>query len=69
MSGSSTLPLPLKFRICDIRGLEVDHLMNKENMRYILEGNIADRYPVSTVNSICNDTAYNDIPLITIYRL
>lgn len=47
MSGSSTLPLPLKFKICDIRGLEVEHLMTKENMRYVLEGNIADRFPVS----------------------
>ncbi|XP_060578688.1 interferon-induced protein 44-like isoform X1 [Ruditapes philippinarum] len=55
MSGSSTLPLPLKFRICDIRGLEVDHLMNKENMRYILEGNIADRYPLDPCGNISSD--------------
>ncbi|XP_053395410.1 interferon-induced protein 44-like [Mercenaria mercenaria] len=55
MSGSSTLPIPLKFRICDIRGLEQEHLMTKENMRYILEGNIADRFPFDPSASISSD--------------
>lgn len=49
MSGASTVPMPLKFRICDIRGLEQEHLMAKENMRYVLEGNIADKFPVCLI--------------------
>ncbi|XP_045157612.2 interferon-induced protein 44-like isoform X2 [Mercenaria mercenaria] len=55
MSGSSTLPMPLKFRICDIRGLEQEHLMTKENMRYILEGSIADRFPFDPSGNISAD--------------
>ncbi|XP_053388782.1 interferon-induced protein 44-like isoform X2 [Mercenaria mercenaria] len=55
MSGSSTLPMPLKFRICDIRGLEQEHLMTKENMRYVLEGSIADRFPFDPSGNISAD--------------
>ncbi|XP_060591465.1 interferon-induced protein 44-like [Ruditapes philippinarum] len=55
LSGRSTLRLPLKFRICDTRGLEVNHLMSKENMRYILEGNIPDRYPLDPCGNISSD--------------
>ncbi|XP_053395405.1 interferon-induced protein 44-like isoform X2 [Mercenaria mercenaria] len=55
MSGSSTEPMPLKFRICDIRGLEPEHLMTKENMRYVLEGSIEDRFPFDPSGSISAD--------------
>ncbi|XP_053388784.1 interferon-induced protein 44-like isoform X2 [Mercenaria mercenaria] len=55
MSGSSTLPMPLKFRLCDMRGLDEEHLMTKENMRYILEGSIADRFPFDPSGNISVD--------------
>ncbi|KAL4236543.1 Interferon-induced protein 44-like [Mactra antiquata] len=55
LSSSKTGPRPLKFRVCDIRGLEPDHLMNKDNMRYILEGNIPDRFQLDPAGNISAD--------------
>ncbi|XP_045157605.2 interferon-induced protein 44-like isoform X1 [Mercenaria mercenaria] len=65
MSTSRKPPMPLKFRVCDIRGLEQDHLMTKENMRYILEGNIADKFPFDPSGNLSADMpGFNKYPAL-----
>lgn len=55
MSSGRTIPKPLNFRICDIRGLEQDHLMSKENMRLLLEGHVMDKFPFDPSGTMSAD--------------
>ncbi|XP_060578696.1 interferon-induced protein 44-like [Ruditapes philippinarum] len=55
MSSSRTIPTPLKFRICDMRGLEIDNLMSKENMRLLLEGHVMNKFPFDPSGTLSAD--------------
>ncbi|KAL4236544.1 Interferon-induced protein 44-like [Mactra antiquata] len=37
---------PLRFTLCDTQGLEPNHFMTDDNMRFLLEGYVPDKYPL-----------------------
>lgn len=39
----------LKIRLCDTRGIEEDFAVDTQEMAYILNGNIPDRYQVNSL--------------------
>ena len=39
---------PLKFRLCDTRGLEENQGIDSNDIAYLLDGNIPDKYQVIT---------------------
>ncbi|KAL5004727.1 hypothetical protein ScPMuIL_018183 [Solemya velum] len=47
---------PLKFRLCDTRGLEEDQGINQSDISFLLEGNIPDRYQFNPAVPISTDT-------------
>ncbi|XP_060578681.1 interferon-induced protein 44-like isoform X2 [Ruditapes philippinarum] len=44
------------FRICDTMGLEPNHLMEKDNMRYILNGHIEDKFLLDPSRAVAPNT-------------
>lgn len=44
----------LKIRLCDTRGIEEDFAVDTQEMAYILNGNIPDRYQVNSFRTIKN---------------
>ena len=56
----STLEKPMKFKLCDTRGLDESQGIDAQELNYLLDGNIPNGYQVITVYLSCFANIYHD---------
>ena len=60
---SSSSSEPLKFRLCDTRGLEETQGIDANDVTYLLDGNVPDGYHVSWFSSLCKCWIIMSLPV------